>query len=116
MPTIKLTTSVVLEREAKKTLSIELAKAVAETLGKPLAVTQAIVQDDEVISFGGNFDSDSAFIVVLSIGALNQTNCNALSARLCDLMKQYGVDPKFTYICFNDKRAEEWGCNSKTLA
>lgn len=112
MPVVKLTTSQKLERGDQENLALELTKIVAKELNKPASVTQALVADDAVISFGGNFTSPSAFIALMSIGGLNPDACRRLSAAFCELLGRYGISPQRVYICFNDKKAEEFGWNS----
>ena len=112
MPVVKLTTSQKLERGDQENLALELTAIVAMELNKPAAVTQAIVADNTVISFGGNFMAPSAFIVLMSIGGLNKDACQRLSAAFCDLLAKYGISSQRVYICFNDKKAEEFGWNS----
>ena len=63
MPTVKLTISKKFDRNEKENLVLELTALVAKEIGKPETVTQAIVADDAVVSFGGNFLAPSAFIV-----------------------------------------------------
>ncbi|MEI3003102.1 MAG: phenylpyruvate tautomerase MIF-related protein [Victivallales bacterium] len=80
MPTVKLTISKKFDRNEKENLALELTALVAKEIGKPETVTQAIVADDAVVSFGGNFLAPSAFIVVMSVGGLNPEVCKRLSA------------------------------------
>lgn len=91
MPTVKLTISKKFDRNEKENLALELTALVAKEIGKPETVTQAIVADDAVVSFGGNFLAPSAFIVVMSVGGLNPEVCKRLSAALCALLGKYGV-------------------------
>lgn len=112
MPVVKLTTSKKFERAEQEKLAAELIRTAAAELGKPEAVTQAIVSDDTVVSFGGDFSAPSAFIALMSIGGLNRDSCTRLSAAFCKLLAGYGIDPKRVYICFNDKKGEDFGWNS----
>ena len=112
MPTVKLTTSQRLERGDQENLALELTRIVATELGKPVSVTQAVVVDDTVIAFGGDFSAPSAFIALMSIGGLKPDVCRRLSAAFCELLARYGISPQRVYICFNDKKAEEYGWNS----
>ena len=112
MPVVRLTTSKTLERSEKEKLAVELTGIVAKELNKPASVTQAIVADDCVVSFGGNFAGPSAFIALMSIGGLTPDACKRLSAGFCALLSKYGVSPERVYICFNDKKAAEFGWNS----
>ena len=111
MPVVRLTTSKTLERSEKEKLAVELTNVVAKELNKPASVTQAIVADDCVVSFGGNFAGPSAFIALMSIGVTPDA-CKRLSAGFCALLAKYGVSPERVYICFNDKKAAEFGWNS----
>lgn len=115
MPVVKLTTSQKLERGDQENLALELTRIVAEELNKPASVTQAVVCDDTVVSFGGNFIAPSAFIALMSIGGLNKETCTRLSAAFCDLLAKYGISSQRVYICFNDKKAEEFGWNSSVF-
>ena len=81
MPTVKLTISKKFDRNEKENLALELTALVAKEIGKPEAVTQAIIADDAVVSFGGNFLAPSAFLVVMSVGGLPPEVCKRLSAR-----------------------------------
>ncbi|MBO4630933.1 MAG: hypothetical protein J5858_03325 [Lentisphaeria bacterium] len=112
MPVVKLTTSQKLERGDQENLALELTNIIARELNKPASVTQAIVSDDTVVSFGGNFIAPSAFIAVMSIGGLNRDSCTRLSAAFCELLAKYGISSQRVYICFNDKKAEDFGWNS----
>ena len=113
MPTVKLTISQKFDREDKENLAVEISNIVSKELNKPLAVTQAIVADDAIVSFGGNFIAPSAFIVVMSIGGLTPDACKRLTAAMCDLLaKKYGVSSQRVYINFCEKRGTEWGWNS----
>ena len=112
MPTVKLTISQKFEREDKENLAVEISNIVAKELNKPLSVTQAIVADDAIVSFGGNFIAPSAFIVVMSIGGLTPDACKRLSAAFSELLAKYGVSSQRIYINFSEKRGQEWGWNS----
>ena len=112
MPVVKLTTSRKLERGDQENLAIELTNIVSRELNKPVSVTQAIVSDDNVMAFGGNFIAPSAFIALMSIGGLNPDACKRLSAAFCELLGRYGISSQRVYICFNDKKATEFGWNS----
>ena len=112
MPVVKLTTSLKMERSDKEKLAVELIQIVAKELNKPASVTQAIVADDSVVAFGGNFASPSAFIALMSIGGLTPDACKRLSAGFCSLLEKSGISPERVYICFNDKKAAEFGWNS----
>ncbi len=112
MPVVKLTTSRKMERSEKEKLAVELTRIVAKELNKPAAVTQAIVAEDSVVAFGGNFAGPSAFIALMSIGGLTPDACKRLSAAFCSLLEKAGVSPERVYICFNDKKAAEFGWNS----
>ena len=115
MPTVKLTISKKFDRNEKENLALELTALVAKEIGKPETVTQAIVADDAVVSFGGNFLAPSAFIFVMSVGGLNPEVCKRLSAALCALLGKYGVSGQRVYINFSEKRGDEWGWNSDTF-
>ena len=115
MPTVKLMISKKLDRNEKEDLALRLTSLVAEALGKPESVTQALVLDDAVISFGGNFLAPSAFLEVMSIGGLSPKVCRHLSSVLCGLFADYGVSAQRVYINFNEKRACDWGWNSDTF-
>ena len=115
MPVVRLTTSRKLERGDQENLALELTNIVARELNKPASVTQAIVSDDTVVAFGGNFTAPSAFIALMSIGGLTPDACKRLSAAFCELLARYGISPKRVYICFNDKKGAEFGWDSKTF-
>ncbi len=115
MPTVKLTISKKFDRNEKENLALELTSIVAKEIGKPESVTQAIVEDDACVSFGGNFLAPSAFLAVMSIGGLNQEVCKRLSAAICALLGRYGVSGQRIYINFSEKKAAEWGWNSDTF-
>ena len=112
MPVVKLVTSLQMERTARENLAVELTNTVARELNKPASVTQAIVTDNEVVAFGGNFIAPSAFIALMSIGGLNPDACKRLSSAFCALLTKYGISSQRVYICFNDKKGEEFGWNS----
>ena len=115
MPTVKLTISKKFDRNEKENLALELTSIVAKEIGKPESVTQAIVEDDATVSFGGNFLAPSAFLVVMSIGGLNHDVCKRLSAALCGLLGKYGVSAQRIYINFTEKKGPDWGWNSNTF-
>ncbi len=115
MPTVKLTISKKFDRNERENLALELTAIVAKEIGKPESVTQAIVEDDATVSFGGNFLAPSAFLVVMSIGGLNHDVCKRLSGALCALLGKYGVSAQRVYINFSEKKGSEWGWNSDTF-
>jgi hypothetical protein len=61
MPTVKLTISKKFDRNEKENLALELTALVAKEIGKPETVTQAIVADDAIVSFGGTGGQGGGF-------------------------------------------------------
>ena len=115
MPTVKLVTSQKLVHGDRESLALELTGIAAGELNKPTSVTQAVVTDDTVIAFGGDFTAPSAFIEVTSVGGFSRDVCRRLCAAFCSLLEKYGITPQRVYICFNDKKGEEFGWNSNLL-
>lgn len=113
MPTVKLILSKKLERTEKENAALQLTTLVAKELGKPESVTQAVVTDDAVISFGGNFIAPSAFVVVMNIGPIKPEISKKLSIGICALLNKYGISGQRTYINFCEKHGAEWGWNSE---
>lgn len=114
MPTIKANLSKKLDRKAKEELAVTLTAIVAKGLGKPESVTQTLVCDDTLMSFGGKF-CDNAFIVVMSIGGLTPDVCKNLSRDICAVFVKLGIPADKVYINFSEQRGSNWGWNSGTF-
>ena len=115
MPLIKVQTNVESNREAKEAIVKELSALTAGSIGKPETYQQALIEDDAVISFGGEL-GPAAFVEVRSIGGLNSEVNNTLASGICDcLNRQLDIDPARIYINFFDIPRTAWAWNKKTF-
>lgn len=111
MPVIKATLSISLENDGKKALGAQLISATAAILQKPENVHQAIIDDNKTILFGTT-PGESAFIAVMAIGEISPEKGNALTKEYCSMLEKLGIPGKRVYVCFNAKKASEFGCDS----
>ena len=115
MPLIKTLTSVKCTEEQKVELASELSGICAKTIGKPETYVASIVEDDAVITFGGE-KADAAFVEVKSIGGLNGNINKALSSAVCECLEsKLGIPQDKVYINFSDVSANCWGWNGGTF-
>lgn len=111
MPTIKTTLSIKLESSVKKELAARIISATAAILNKPENVHQVIIDDDKTIVFGTT-PGESAFIAVMAIGEISSEKGNALTKEYCTMLEKLGIPGKRVYVCFNSKKASDFGCDS----
>lgn len=103
MLTVKLTVAQKLERQQKEDLAVKVLGLTADELAGALPEIQVIINDDTVMSSGGNFLAPSAFAAVISGESLSQKSCIRLSAAYCGLLAGYGISSQRIHICFNGK-------------
>ena len=111
MPTIKTTLSITLTETAKKELASRMIRAAAAILQKPENVHQVIIDDGKTIVFG-TAPGESAFIAVMAIGEISSEKGNAITKEFCTMLEELGIPGKRVYICFNSKKASDFGCDS----
>jgi len=115
MPLIKVTTSAECSAEQKADLTLKMSRICAEGIGKPEMYVAAVVETGAAISYGGELQA-GAFVDVKSIGGLNGSVNNSLSAAICDcLQESLGIPGNAVYINFTDIPASDWGLNGSTF-
>ena len=114
MPAIRLKTNVSLEGEVGASLSADLSRITAETIGKPERYVMAVCEEASMVM--GGEDAPAAFVEVGSIGGLGGEVPGRLTALICDaLKKRLGIPPDRVYVCFTDVSADKWGWNGSTF-
>jgi len=112
MPLIKVQMSVKCDDGRKKEICLALSKICAEGIGKPESYVASILEDDAVISFGGEI-TEGAFVVVKSIGGLHADVNRKLSELICDCLTNLaGIPGDRIYINFLEVPGTSWGWNS----
>lgn len=101
--------------EKKMPFMLATSRATAEALSKPESYVAVCALDGLDIIFGGS-DAPCALCSVVSIGAINLANNKALSAELCELLGEFGIDGKRIYITFDDYARENLGYDGATFA
>ena len=115
MPLIKMQTSVKCTDEQKNGIAAELSGICAKTIGKPETYVASVVEDDAVITFGGE-PAAGAFVEVKSIGGLNGSVNKELSTAICECLEsELGISGSKVYINFTDVPASSWGWHGGTF-
>jgi len=114
MPTLSITTNVVLPAGRPVQLCQKLSAAVAKTTGKPEAYVCVSLSHSQAITFGGT-DAPAAHGSLVSIGALgprNAAHCAAISAVLT---AELGIPNDRFYLAFQDIAAKDMGWSGATF-
>ncbi len=115
MPVTKVQTSVPCSPEVKESLVKELSAMTAASIGKPETYVSAVVEDDAVISFGGEV-GPAAFVEVRSIGGLNHSVNNELAQKISACLNdRLGIDTGRIYVNFFDVPAGDWAWKGRTF-
>mmetsp|Transcript_3936 Transcript_3936/g.8865 ORF Transcript_3936/g.8865 Transcript_3936/m.8865 type:complete len:185 (+) Transcript_3936:18-572(+) len=117
-PSIILNTNVTIPPGEKRALAKALSAAVASCLGKPESYVAVCINDGNAdgMIFGGS-DEPCALACVYSLGAINKTNNEKLSAEVARLLQETcDVAPNRYYVNFFDVPRENCGYNGKTFA
>jgi phenylpyruvate tautomerase PptA (4-oxalocrotonate tautomerase family) len=115
MPVIKVQTSVACSPDVKESLVKELSAMTAGAIGKPEMYQAAVLEDDAVISFGGEV-GPAAFVEVRSIGGLNRSVNNDLAKKISDcLSERLGIDTARIYLNFFEVPASDWAWKGNTF-
>lgn len=106
-PSLIMSTNVKLNNKAEFVKAA--SAAVAETLSKPESYVAICITDEhDGMSFGGTVDP-CAVGCLYSIGAINQENNGALTAKISALLEEYGgVKNDRIYINFFDVPRANW--------
>jgi phenylpyruvate tautomerase len=91
------------------------SKAIASSLSKPESYVAVCVNDGLDIIWAGE-DTPCALGVLYSIGAINQENNAALTAKLSELLLAHGVPAERIYINFFDVPRANCGWSGRTFA
>lgn len=114
MPLLRLKTNVTIDNKEKllKTLSAETAKI----LGKPESYVMVIIDDQQMMSFGGKTDA-TAFFEVFSLGEINADQSNRFSANISKLLQESaGIDASRIYSAYHPwKERHLWGYDGGTF-
>jgi len=114
MPLVQFQTNKFLSNGGSEAAALELSALVAETLGKPEAYVQVVVEGGKTMSFGGSLDPN-AFIKLSSLG-LDKTQAAAFSKRLCRFAEErFSVSAERVYIKMADHPRAFWGWNGGTF-
>ena len=114
-PSLLLNVNVAMEPVKKMEFMKACSAAIAETLSKPESYVAVSVNDGLDIIFGGD-DAPAALGCVYSIGQINQENNGALTAKIAELLKPFGVPDNRMYLNFFDVPRANCGWSSKTFA
>jgi len=114
-PSLVVTTNVVMDKGKKMEFMKAASKLISESLGKPESYVAIAVQDGVDIIWGGEA-SPAALCQVVSLGFINLENNKKVSAGVCDMLSDFGIDGTKVYIEFRDVARENMGYNGKTFA
>lgn len=114
MPLIMLKTSVPIPVDKTDSILAAMSKLVAEATGKPESYIMATLEHVEGIM--AEETSPLAFADVRGIGGLTSDVNNAVSSKLCALLKrELGIQPDRVYMNFTDVSASSWGWKGGTF-
>src|SRR5512137_823390 len=114
MPLLKLETTVVLADDKRKTLLASLAKALAETTGKPEQYVMVTAIQSAMLMAGK--PGDAAFVDIRGIGGLSGDVNRQLSQKVCRLLNEsLGVPQNRIYLNFTEFEASKWGWQGNTF-
>ncbi|CAL8142587.1 unnamed protein product [Orchesella dallaii] len=98
-------------------LGKELCQVVAQTIGKPVEVCSALINPDQLLSWGGNDgDEPCAQVVIMSVGHMgaeeNKRHAKAITEKI---QSSLGITPTKLCIHFQDAKDFEVGYNGTTV-
>lgn len=115
MPLVKVETSAACDAAAKEKVVKALSRICAEETGKPERYVAVVLENDAMISFGGEL-CPGAWVEVKGIGGLGGKVNQKLSQAICSLLeKELKISPSNVYINFTNVAASDWGCNGTTF-
>ena len=113
-PSLILNTNIVMG-EKKKSFLAAASKALASGLGKPESYVAVSVSDGLSMVFGGS-EEPCALACCYSLGAINQANNKAVTAKVSALLAEFGIPSNRIYINFFDVPAANIGYGGATFA
>ena len=113
-PSLILNTNIVMG-EKKKSFLASASKALASGLGKPESYVAVSVSDGLSMVFGGS-EEPCALACCYSLGAINQANNKAVTAKVSALLAEFGIPSNRIYINFFDVPAANIGYGGATFA
>ena len=109
MPSLKLETSVALNKEDEKKIALEIGTLAAQMLNKPIAVVQVRVQSGVTMAFGGEITEKSAFLSFALIGNIAPEVKAVLPEKFAPILEKYGIDAKKIFLNYTETAPDAWG-------
>lgn len=114
MPMIqaKITAPITEKQNAK--LHTELTNAVVDIFHKPIGDVMVNIEPDADLWMAGEKLECGAYVSASLIGELKNADCDALTAKICEIFKQeLGIDGQHVYATF--QTINQWGWDGKIL-
>ena len=111
MPFISTKTNAALSRDTEKQLKEAYGKAIELLPGKTEKWLMLSFEGNAHMAFHGDAESKMAFLTVSLVGKAPSEAYDALTARLCEIMKEsLGIAPDMVYIKYEE--IDHWGWNN----
>ena len=111
MPFISTKTNKTITKDQARLLKEAYASAIELLPGKTEKWLMLSFEGDTPMAFHGDMESDMAFLTVSLVGHAPDKAYDALTSRLCEVMKEVlGIAPDMVYVKYEE--TDKWGYNS----
>ena len=111
MPFISTKTNKSIDKSTAKALKEAYASAIELLPGKTEKWLLLSFEGDTQMTFHGDMDSPMAFLTVSLVGSASDEAYDALTKRLCEIMKEVlGIAADMVYVKYEE--VDHWGWNN----
>ena len=110
MPYIEAKLSVKLDENQKNELQAKLTDVVSGAFSKPKAYIMTGIEDGKSLYMAKKKLNGGAYISISLLGSASKPACQNLTASICDILSDYGIDGSNVYVTYHP--VDLWGWNS----
>lgn len=112
MPFIDCKITKKLTEEQKESVKSALGKAITN-MHKTESYLMVGICDGYDLYFAGKKLASGAFVDVRAFGSVNPADCDKMTAAVCDILSQVGVEPSGVYVTYEGY--SNWGWNGSNF-
>ena len=111
MPYIEAKLSVKLDEIQKDELQTKLTNVVSAAFSKPKTYIMTGIEDEKSLYMAEKKLDKGAYISVSLLGSASKPACQNLTADICDILSEYGINGANVYVTYHPVDLWGWNCS-----